>query len=56
MKEKEERELNKMLDRIENQHDALRKSKGEEEYKYLEKTDVIKVPTNDKQAKRFWKE
>lgn len=53
----EEKELNEMLDRIEKQHDILRKLNGEEaEYKHLEKKDTIKVSTNDKQAMKFWEE
>jgi len=51
----EEKELNEMLDRIEKQHDILRELNGEEaEYEHLEKTDIIKVSTNDKQAMKFW--
>lgn len=57
MTEEEEKELNQMLARIEKQHDTLRKSNGEkDQYKHLEKTDVIKVHTNDKQAMKFWEE
>ena len=57
MTEEEEKELNQMLNRIEKQHDTLRKSNGEkDQYKHLEKTDVIKVHTNDKQAMKFWEE
>ena len=57
MTEEEEKELNQMLARIEKQHDSLRKSSGEkDQYKHLEKTDVIKVHTNDKQAMKFWEE
>lgn len=53
----EEKELNQILDRIEEQHDKLRKSNGEkDQYEHLEKTEVIKVHTNDKQALKFWKE
>lgn len=57
MTEEEEKELNQMLARIEKQHDTLRKSNKEtDQYKHLEKTDVIKVHTNDKKAMKFWEE
>ncbi|KRF67212.1 hypothetical protein ASG99_16410 [Bacillus sp. Soil768D1] len=55
MTEKEEKELNEMLDRIEKQHDTLRKAKGEEApYKDLTKQDKVTVYTNDKQAAEKW--
>ena len=57
MTEKEEKELNEMLDRIEKQHETLRKAKGEEApYKHLAKQDKVTVYTNDKKAMKFWEE
>lgn len=36
MNKKEEQELNEKLNRIEQQHEVLRKEQGEEQYKHLE--------------------
>ncbi|MBT2647892.1 hypothetical protein J7E52_14520 [Bacillus sp. ISL-34] len=50
-------ELNKLLNRVEKQHEELRKAKGEEgPYKDLTKQDRVTVYTNDKQAMKFWEE
>lgn len=52
----EEKELYEMFERINKQDESLRKLTGEKEYKHLEKTDIIKVYTNDKPAMKFWEE
>lgn len=56
MTEKEEKELNERLDRIEKQHEILRKAEGKEQYKDTSKGDRVIVYTNDKQAMKFWEE
>lgn len=50
-------ELNKLLNRVEKQHEELRKVTGEgEPYQHLTKQKHVTVYTDDKKAMKFWKE
>ncbi|MFE0507135.1 hypothetical protein ACWF7H_20270 [Peribacillus butanolivorans] len=50
-------EVNKLLNRVEKQHEELPKMKGEgEPYKHLTKGKCVTVYTNDKKAMKFWEE
>ncbi|EFZ1983315.1 hypothetical protein BO063_003022 [Shigella flexneri] len=50
-------ELNKLLNRVEKQHEELRKITGEgETYQHLTKQKHVTVYTNDKKAMKFWEE
>ncbi|ECO1678042.1 hypothetical protein [Peribacillus frigoritolerans] len=50
-------EVNKLLNRVEKQHEELRKMKGEAEpYKHLTQGKYVTVYTNDKKAMKFWEE
>ena len=56
MNQKEEQKLYDQLNRIEQQHEQLRKAEGTEQYKDTSKGDRVIVYTNDKQAMKFWEE
>jgi hypothetical protein len=50
-------EVNKLLNRVEKQHEELRKVNGEgDPYKHLTKQKHVTVYTNDQKAMKFWKE
>ncbi|WP_375091266.1 hypothetical protein ACDZ29_27965 (plasmid) [Peribacillus sp. RS7] len=50
-------EVNKLLNRVEKQHEELRKITGEgEPYQHLKKQKHVTVYTNDKKAMKFWEE
>ncbi|WP_057915936.1 hypothetical protein [Peribacillus muralis] len=50
-------EVNELLNRIEKQHEELRKITGEgEPYQHLMKQKHVTVYTNDKKAMKFWGE
>ncbi|ULM99895.1 hypothetical protein L8956_26560 (plasmid) [Peribacillus frigoritolerans] len=50
-------EVNMLLNRVEKQHEELRKVTGEgEPYKHLAKQKHVTVYTDDKKAMKFWEE
>ncbi|MGG0845511.1 hypothetical protein [Peribacillus simplex] len=50
-------ELNKLLNRVEEQQEELRKVTGEgEPYQHLTKQKHVTVYTDDKKAMKFWEE
>jgi hypothetical protein len=50
-------ELNKLLNRVEKQHEELRKITGEgQPYQHLMKQKHVTVYTDDKKATKFWEE
>ncbi|MGM0890640.1 MAG: hypothetical protein ACQEW5_27855 [Bacillota bacterium] len=50
-------ELNKLLNRVEKQHEELRKVAGEgKPYQHLTKQKHVTVYTSDKKAMKFWEE
>ncbi|RXZ01427.1 hypothetical protein [Fictibacillus sp. S7] len=55
--EKLKAKLNAHLDRINKQHDTIRKLQDDGgSYKHLDKKDTVTVYTNDKKAMKFWEE
>jgi hypothetical protein len=50
-------EVNELLNRVEKQHEELRKLTGEgEPYQHLTKQKQVTVYTDDKKAMKFWEE